>query len=203
MRDDRELLEAWQGGDKNAGEHLLERHFDSLFRFFRGRVDGDVPELVQRTLTACVEKRDRFPDGVSVKAYLLGIARNELLMYLRKRERGRRALDRVAAAPVWAESPSHVVAAREEERLVLWALRRLPLEVQLLLELSYWEDLSIAEIASVLEVPHGTVKSRLHRARALLRAEIEAAPHPRDLVTTTLRELETWARDLRDRVGSS
>ncbi len=200
---DAELLCAWQAGDAKAGEQLLERHFDTLFRFFRGRIDGDVAELVQRTLTACVEKHTRFPEGVSVKAFLLGIARKELLMYLRKQGRARRALDRVAAAQAPLTSPSVILAAREEERLVLWALRRLPIEMQMLLELSYWENLSMVEIASILEIAPGTVKSRLHRARQLLRDAIRTAPCSPDLVETTMRGLETWARGLRSRMDRS
>jgi RNA polymerase sigma-70 factor (ECF subfamily) len=66
-------------------------------------------------------------------------------------------------------SPSQFAAVREAQAQVLDALHRLPLDLQITLELHYWEEMSVAEIAVVLEIPPGTVKSRLHRARERLR----------------------------------
>ena len=60
-RSDLELLEAWRGGDLEAADILVQRHFDRLYRFFHRRVDEGVADLVQRTWAACVEKRDRIP----------------------------------------------------------------------------------------------------------------------------------------------
>ena len=97
-----------------------------------------------------------------------------------------------------AGSPSEHVALREEQRLLLAALRRLPLDLQITLELYYWEHLPVADIAAVLGVPDGTVKSRLARARDGLRrriAELAASDHVR---TGTLKDLDGWARSLRD-----
>jgi RNA polymerase sigma-70 factor (ECF subfamily) len=55
------------------------------------------------------------------------------------------------------------------------ALRRLPVELQVVVELHYWEEQSTAEMAEVLEVPQGTVKSRLRRAREQLEVDLGAA----------------------------
>jgi RNA polymerase sigma factor (sigma-70 family) len=72
-------------------------------------------------------------------------------------------------------SPSRIVALRQEQHAVLAALHELPLDLQIALELYYWEELTVGEVAQVLEVPEGTVKSRLHRARQLLRERLDAA----------------------------
>ena len=77
--------------------------------------------------------------------------------------RARRSTD-VSVAEL-SGSPSQVVAGHEEEKLLLVALREIPLELQTVVELYSWEELSVAQMAEVLEIPAGTVKSRLLRAR--------------------------------------
>jgi RNA polymerase sigma factor (sigma-70 family) len=195
---DRELLAAWAAGDARAGETFVERHFDGLYRFFANHVDHEIADLVQRTFVACIAKRDRFPEHVSVRAFLYGIAHKELLMTLRKLAREREAVRAVAGDQGRPTSPSTVVALREEERLLAIAVQRLPLELQILIELFYWEELSVADVALVLELPEGTVKSRLHRARMLLREAIAARAASPDLAESTLSDLEAWARSLRE-----
>jgi RNA polymerase sigma-70 factor (ECF subfamily) len=193
--DDFALLRAWRSGDTPAGDSLVERHFDRLYRFFRAHVDDGIADLVQRTWTACVEKRDRIPDGVKFRAFLFGVAHKELLMYLRKHYRGQRAMTKVAAseaAPV--TTPSQAVAVREQEQLLRWALRRIPMDSRLALELFYWEELSVDEVAGVLEIPSGTVKSRLHRARTQLREAMEAAGAAPEVAESTVQHLEVVAR---------
>src|SRR5262245_47495626 len=78
MQDDVELLEAWREGDERAGRALFERYFAPLARFFSVRVGGDVDDLVQQTLEACVGGRDRVRDGGSFRSYVFGVAYNVL-----------------------------------------------------------------------------------------------------------------------------
>jgi RNA polymerase sigma-70 factor (ECF subfamily) len=195
---DESLLRAWQAGDVDAGNVLVRRHFSTLYRFFRSRLDHNVADLVQRTFLACVEARDRFPDDADFRTYALGIARNQMLMALRKMHRAARVLETGhATGRAGGASPSEAVAHRQQQRQLLAALRRLPLDLQLLLELYYWEELRLPQIATILEIPHGTVKSRLHRARARLMQELERLDLDEDAVTSTLRGLEKWAAQLR------
>lgn len=193
---DETLLQRWRDGDGNAGCELTRRHFGSIVGFFRYRTDEGIDDLVQRTFVACVEGRDRVPDGVGVRAYILGIAHKLWLNTLRKHHREHRAMDRVRHAPrSTATSPSRVLAMREEQRLLLHALRRLPTDLQTTIELFYWERLKLVEIGVVTGVPVGTVKSRLARAKAALRREIEAIG-PTRLGQSTVDELDRWARSL-------
>ena len=65
-----------------------------------------------------------------------------------------------------------IAARRAEQRVLVMALQRIPVELQILLELFYWEGLSIAELAEVVEIPVGTVKTRMRLAVTKLRAAV-------------------------------
>ena len=197
--DDFELLRAWQAGDRRAGSELVQRNFQVLFRFFRNKIDDNPTDLIQQTLTTCVEVRDRVPGGASFRAYALGIARNKLLHHLRRAQRQANAMRLQANAPVSVgDSPSQILAARQEQRLLLAALRKLPLDAQIAIELFYWEGLKIDEIAAVLEVAPGTVKSRLSRAKEQLREHIATLAVTEDLRRSTMDELAHWVASLRE-----
>jgi RNA polymerase sigma factor (sigma-70 family) len=198
---DLELLAAWRSGDEVAGDTLVRRHFPIIYRFFANKVGRGIEDLVQRTFLKCVESRERIPDE-GFRAYLLGISKHQLFHHFRREQRHG---DRVELGEFTVDglnqSPSGMMAGREQQRLLLRALRRIPLDFQMTLELFYWEELGINEIAAALEVAPGTVKSRLSRARELLRAQLEAIAASPELAESTVGELENWARSLRDLVG--
>lgn len=192
------LLRAWQGGDKQSGGQLLARHTDSLYHFFLTKTDPvAAEELTQATFEACARRRaDMQADG-SIRAYLFAIARNKLLQHRdewRRRGAQHDAFESGIAANL--TSPSMAVARSQQQQLMIAALQRLPLDLQIALELYYWEEMSVAEIALVLEVAAGTVKSRMHRARELLRdALVEVAGHGA-LPTSSPQDLEQWIASL-------
>ena len=98
MPSDAQLVERWRSGDAHAGEALFERYYDSVARFFYNKVDHGVEDLVQQTFLACVESHSRYRGAGSFLTFLMGIARNILAGYYRKRERGRRAFDMAAVS---------------------------------------------------------------------------------------------------------
>ncbi len=190
-------------GDRASGASLFDRHYRSITRFFRNKV-GDSADLVQRTFLAALEAAPRFRGESSVRTWLFGIAHNVLLRHFRER-RSPRATDPLPSASVedLGESPSGVVAKHDEERLLLAALRRLPLEHQAMLELHYWEQLKVGEVAEVFEMPVGTVKVKMFRARKRLHElleQMEASPEARH---STLTRLDDWAAGLREQLGPS
>jgi RNA polymerase sigma-70 factor (ECF subfamily) len=189
VADDAELLAAWRAGDARAGGELVRRHLPSVHRFLRGKLEGPVDDLVQRTFLKCTEAKADVREGASFRAYLLTIARNELYMHLRS---GARAPDLVGESRLvdLAPSPSRVADAQGRSRVVVEALRHIPLELQIAIELHYWEELSTAELAQVLDLPHGTIKTRLRRAKELLRdAMIELGASAAE-ADTSVRALE-------------
>jgi RNA polymerase sigma-70 factor (ECF subfamily) len=192
------LLERWRAGDQSAGQTLVRRHTPTLHRFFASKAPEAIEDLVQGTFLACVETRDRFRADAAFRTYALGIARKLLFKHYRKQLRGHRALalEAVCAEQV-SGSPSLAAAARQEMRMLVPALRQIPIDQQIAIELYYWEELPIAEIAEILEVAEGTVKSRLARARDQLRATILAGVPASPARQNTLDELDRWAKDVR------
>jgi RNA polymerase sigma factor (sigma-70 family) len=194
MVDDLELLDAWAAGDRDAAAVLLERYLDPVARFFRGKVTGDVEDFAQEAFTRCLARRRGLAPGSSFRAYLFAVARNLLYEHHRKAPR-LAALDPEQVSLVeLATSPSIVLHRSREQRLMMAALRAIPLDSQLAIELFYWEELSSAEMASVLEIPIGTVKSRLHRARAQLKRQLELIGRDDPALDVTLTQVAEWER---------
>ncbi|MCC6623976.1 MAG: RNA polymerase sigma factor [Deltaproteobacteria bacterium] len=202
MQDDRELYAAWVGGDRAAGSALVERHFASLERFFAHKTYGPVDDLVQQTFLACLEASQDFRGEGSFRAFLFGIARNLLFEHIRRRVRAGREVPDFATSTIADLMPgvSTRLAQESETRQLVLALQRLPLELQTLLELYYWEELSIDELAPIFGVPPGTIKSRLFRARGLLREAMERLPGPEEAQRSARTLLEKWLADVREKI---
>lgn len=193
------LFEAWRGGDRHAGGELFDRYFVPLRRFFRSKIGDDYEELVQLTFMRCTQSMDKFRAEGTFRAFLFAIAWNVLRDHLRKRSRERDRWDPNddSVADLDLPSPSAAAGERREHSVLLQALRRLPLNDQIVLELFYWEQMRSVEIATVIEVPHGTVRSRLRTARERLRGHVEELSRNPQECKSTLDNLERWAEELR------
>ncbi len=197
--DDLALLHRWREGDDAAGETLVQRYYPSVRRFFGNKVSDGIDDLVQATFLSVLHAKERFREGSKVRTYVLGIARIELLRFLRKRHRGDRAMKTLeSSVEELMHTPGSLIARRREQRLLLRALRQLPLEQQMAVELHYWEHLPLSEIAEILDVAEGTIKSRLGRARQALRERIQRMEKDPQLARTTIDQLDRWASSLRD-----
>jgi RNA polymerase sigma factor (sigma-70 family) len=198
MADDFELLGAWGAGDQKAGNELFDRHFSTVFRFFRSKAEADAEDLTQRTFLACVEQRDDLKPRTTFRAYVLGIARHLLFRRYRERRKQARIEDFLTISVDDAgRSPSQVAQMAQEQKLLSRALRAIPIDFQIAIELHYWEGMSVAEVAQVLEVAPGTVKSRLHRGREMLRTRLENLAESPDLLRSTIEGLDRWAASLK------
>lgn len=196
--DDFALVHRWRDGDGAAGNQLFHRHFAAIRRFFRHKVaNEDAEDLIQRTLLQCVESVDGYRGDGSFRAYLYSIARFVFLAHVRQRQRDdqRREPDlSVSSVLDLGPSPSAAAVVHEQHGLLIEAMKRIPVDFQITLELSYWEHLSGPEIAEVLGISATTVRTRLLRARTALR-EALAALDPR--TTPSDEELEASVKALR------
>ena len=196
---DARLLERWRGGDPTAGDALYQRHCNAVIRFFRNKVHTETDELVQQTFVRLIEGRDRIREGVAIRAYVLGIARHVLNEHYRGLQVNRSFNPSVDAVETSSPGPSSVVTRRQEHRLVVEGLRRLPLDHQIVLELFYWEGLKSQEIAAVMGISDSTTRSRIARARALLKELIVELGASAPLIASTVGDLDEWARSVHGR----
>ncbi len=199
---DFELLYAWRAGDREAGNRLFERYFEAVCRFFSNKVQAQIDDLIQKTFLGCIEGRDRFQKQASFRTYLFAVAHNVLRAHFRERRRdGEPFHPTQNSSDEFGPSPSSVLAVHQEQRLLLEALRRLPLDYQLVLELYYWEDMPAPELAQVLNIPEGTVRSRLRRAKEALSVRMTELADEPELLRTTMSNLDRWVRSLRAQLG--
>jgi RNA polymerase sigma factor (sigma-70 family) len=184
---DADLLASWSAGSRAAGDELIKRHFDVVHRFFRNKVGAELEDLVQQTFLECIKARARYRGEASFKTFLLAIARNQLIKHYGKQRRTPLDVDAISVQDLQT-SPSGIVARHENERLLAEALRCIPLDAQVVLELVYWEGLEGNDLARVLDVPLTTAYVRVHRAKLALRKRMnQLAP---DRAAPLLQELE-------------
>jgi RNA polymerase sigma-70 factor, ECF subfamily len=156
--------------DPHAFGELFERHFDAIFRFLARRVGSDAAqELASDVFLVAFRSRSRFDlRRESALPWLYGIATNLLRNRLRadrRRDEAERGLA-VLVSRLPREDPDlALVRLRQDLRTALSRLSERDREVLLL---TAWERLSYAAISEALDLPIGTVKSRLHRARQAL-----------------------------------
>jgi RNA polymerase sigma-70 factor (ECF subfamily) len=160
-----------------AGDFRLDalRHLDALYGFALSltRNPPDAEDLVQETYVRAYRFAHRFTPGTHLRAWLFQILRNTFLTFYRREVRELAILDKEGSDGLeesWdvASPPVPVGAAHDLGR----ALGELSEEFRSVLLLADHEGLALGEIAEVLDIPVGTVKSRLFRARRLLRRRL-------------------------------
>jgi RNA polymerase sigma factor (sigma-70 family) len=180
-RSDGELWDRAAGGDPEAFGLLFERHARSVYNhcFRRTASWADAEELTSAVFVEAWRRRHVVrPIGESARPWLLGVANNLLRNHRRSLRRYRAAIARLPGPGSEPDPADDVVGRLADERQmrrVLALVERLPRRDQEVLALCAWSELSYQEAATVLEIPVGTVRSRLARARARL-AELEGNP---------------------------
>jgi RNA polymerase sigma factor (sigma-70 family) len=159
---------------------VFDRHFDAVHRFVRRRV-GSTPadDIAAETFVRAFEHRSRFRrERDSALPWLLGIAVNILGRHYRDEERQLRAYARTGVDPVLetVELVDARLDAEASRRRLAEALAGLRPEERDVLLLFAWAELDYGEIADALEVPIGTVRSRLSRAREHVRSALALKP---------------------------
>ncbi|MGA3175870.1 MAG: sigma-70 family RNA polymerase sigma factor [Candidatus Acidiferrum sp.] len=176
------LLRRSAKGDERAFTELYRRHQAPLYRFAL-RMSGNVwaaEEIVQEVFMTLIREPKKFdPERGALRSFLYGITRNRVMKHLERAPRellheeldedtvGQRGLGFEALTPAeWAE-------VRERREQVRAAVLKLPVEFREAVVLCGLEELSYEEAARLLDCPVGTIRSRLHRGRALLLVKLE------------------------------
>ncbi len=175
-RSDEELLAEHVKGVPGAFDELIARYAGELFgflsRFVGNRAAAD--DLVQEAFLQVHMSAASFDASRSFKPWLYTIASNKARDYLRSRGRRQEqsldaplaGSDAAVASTVAGEAPSadEQPSADERKQKVRELIARMPEHLRAILLLGYFQQLPYAEIAEVLDIPVGTVKSRLHAA---------------------------------------
>lgn len=170
---DAELLERVASGDLDALGLIYDRHYPTVLRFCRRAVGQDAEDLAQETFLTASRAAARYDGRPSCRPWLIGIAARGVLHRQRSFTRFQNVLRRFAsdkeasAAQAPAQDP-------EQSRQLQRALAELPAPKRVVLILAEAEGLSGQEIARQLNIPVGTVWTRLHHAKKQLRALLEA-----------------------------
>ena len=164
-----------QRRDSEACRELIRRHHHVVYGHLRrmGADASTAEDLTQDTYSKAWRRIDTLRGVSSLRAWLVAIARNEFLQHSRSRKPAATELDSVPEPVYRGLSPDSVVMIAERDNQLRKALHRLDPLLQETVALHYFQDLTLREVAEALEVPAGTVKSRLNRALESLREELE------------------------------
>jgi RNA polymerase sigma-70 factor (ECF subfamily) len=174
------LIQAIGRGESAALDELYSRHGLPLLNYLIGQL-GDAAlaeEVLQNVMLAVWKGAGSFRGESKVRTWLIAIARNHAL----NARRGKRIITTSLydeALPATSTEPIEVIIRQDKAAQVRQAIQRLPDDQRETLELVFYHHLSGAEVAQLLQVAEGTVKSRLHRAKAALKDLLseEVAPY--------------------------
>jgi RNA polymerase sigma-70 factor, ECF subfamily len=184
---DLQCLERACKGDAQAFRILVERHTASLYRVALGLVGNaaDAEDVVQEAFLGAATSMHRFNNQASVKTWLTRIVVIQSARCHRSRKRRATSLDQLPTLPAFSGVEGRIGAT--EARIDVSAmLEQLAPEHRQVLVLRELQGMSYEEIASILEIPRGTVESRLHRARQSLKQRF--APQERTSPAASARE---------------
>lgn len=179
---DEQLIRRYALGDRHAFGHLLDRYRQRIVTLVRYRLGPRslwVEDVAQDVFLQVHRKARSFEGRSAFKTWLFGVALNVCRDHLRRERRaihsstsGGEDDAALAALPCESLDPLEMLERTERDALIRGAIERLTHANRIVLHLRDWEDLSYDEIAEVLAVPVGTVRSRLHNARAKLAQEL-------------------------------
>ncbi|MDI3388690.1 sigma-70 family RNA polymerase sigma factor [Streptomyces sp. B-S-A8] len=170
MCSDNALLSAVAHGDQTALRALYERHADAMLRLVR-RLSSDqgvAEEILQESWLAVWRSAGGFRGESSVRGWLLGVARRQAHNRLRRSRPQLADLAEAEEVPDPGPSVEDQVVRKSEHAELLTAVRALPEHLREVLALVLVEELPYPEVAAVLDIPVGTVKSRMSQARKRL-----------------------------------
>lgn len=167
-----EIIAAVRKGDIDRFSELVDEHLDAIFRFHLRQIGNrsTAEDLTQETFIAAHRSLSRLSDPARFRAWLFGIARHQALNYMRRvAPRQFLLLDPALLARQAAPVPKRTrMETDERAEAIDAAIAALPEDLRTPLLMTAIDQLSYDEVAEALEVPLGTVKSRIARARSRL-----------------------------------
>ncbi len=176
MKDEAELVERAKAGDRDAFAALVRMHQRLAYRaaWLVSRSDDEAADAAQEAFVKAWRALHRFRSGSPFAPWIARIATNEAKNRLRSAGRRRRLAERASREPALeVVDPADVAVSGEKLRLVAAAIETLPERDREVIRYRYLLEMTEMETAAALRIAPGTVKSRLSRALARLRAVLE------------------------------
>lgn len=174
---DEQLLGAMAGGEMTAMTVFYHRHEMRVYRYLLSKLNDSfaATDILNEVMLEVWRSADRFGGRSKVTTWVLGIANNKVLTYWRKQ--GRREfteVDENLTDDTPAADLEQALAAVQDGEVLHASMQALSPPHREILHLVFFEELDYAEIASILQVPEGTVKSRVYHAKNLLKKQLAA-----------------------------
>lgn len=165
------LIALAQGGSREAFDRLVRRWTPRLLRYAIRALDRpeSARDAVQETWVAAIRGLKKLDDPSRFPAWIYSIAHRKCVDGIRFNQRHRRLIEIAGREALVASAGSQIRSDQDDRSDLTTAISHLSQEQRDVVNLFYGEDLSIWEIASILAVAAGTVKSRLHHARESLK----------------------------------
>jgi RNA polymerase sigma-70 factor (ECF subfamily) len=174
---DYHLLEQCRAGDTSAVEHFVQTYQQELYRLALSILDdsNEAEEVTQEALLAALRALDAYHGASSLKTWLFSITVNICRTRLQRHKRQDQLKEILDGILKRQSTPSvEERAIQNESNEALWrAIHGMNEKHRIPIVLRYYHDLSVAEIANILQIPEGTVHSRLNTARRLLHAVLK------------------------------
>ncbi len=180
--DDLRLVRSMAAGNVNALDDLYAKHGSAILGFLISRLSERqlAEEILQDVMLAAWKYADSFREESSVRTWLLTIARNRAINARRRKTPTVVSFSDTYDPPSFDTGPVERMERESDRTAVRHALDKLPDTHREILVLVFYHQLSGPEIAEVLDISVGTVKSRLHRAKESLRRVLHHEGRPAD-----------------------
>lgn len=181
--EDRLLVESAKAGDDKAYEALMKKYHKSVYYTLLKMVynQHDAEDLTQEAFVKAFKALPKFDFKYAFSTWLFRIATNNCIDFLRKKRIKTLSIDQNEEdedKPTLhikddGLSPSEIFLKKQRKEYVKEAVEKLPMKYQILIKYRYFKEYSYAEMAEYLELPLGTIKAQLYRARELLLLELK------------------------------
>ncbi|WNJ19592.1 sigma-70 family RNA polymerase sigma factor [Pontibacter sp. G13] len=184
-QEDRKLVAAAQRGENHAFETLLKKYHKSVYYMLLKMVrnSDDAEDLTQEAFAKAFKSIEKFDSKYAFSTWLFRIATNNCIDFIRKKRVQTVSIDQPLEGDDGSTmrfdvkdhnlDPNDTLLKKQRARYLEMAIDRLPEKYRILVELRYFKEYSYEEVARELQIPLGTVKAQLFRARELLNQELK------------------------------
>lgn len=167
---DIDLMNRLKEGDQSAMQVLYNRHYQRIYRFIIRQIRDEMmaEDILNDVFLDCWRQAQKFEGRSAVSTWLTAIAFNKSISYLRKRKEAQIGEGQAEAIMDEADSPQTLLMKDDKGSMIRDAMDELSSDHKAVIDLAYYHEMGVREIAEILDVPQNTVKTRLFHARKKL-----------------------------------